>query len=180
MGSSGTKNITHIADGIDAFLKAEKELAGEFQWLVGNREGEQVGSFALLKGGEITDSSLEVIAYPSTSTDRGAECRFKILLCVHRCVWRIDFDPSDKFHINPADRSELIGEGIVYGPHYHAWSDNKHLATATVLPKKLTCARTLPLQVRRWEQAFRWFCGETGIVLGDMTIPRLPEREELF
>ena len=80
--------------------------------------------------------------------------------------------------------THLIGCGLEmggrFGPHYHAWADNKYLLYAAASLRELACARKLPPQIRRWEQAFRWFCGETRVVFEPDQFIGLPPRDTLF
>lgn len=171
-------HFDRIADAVDAFLGAEKSLTGTAKWHDGTGDGDWRTSYVVLAEGEHVGAALDLTAYPHIPTDR-EDCRFTITLNCPQPIWRIDFEPPDKGHTNPLDRSRFLGEGLVYGPHYHSWPDNRHIATKAMLPKELGCARTLPPQIRRWEQAFRWFCGETGITLPSGAMLELPKRSRL-
>lgn len=171
-------HFDRIADAVDGFLQADKALAGNAIWRDGTGDEDWRAAYVVLVEGEHVGAALDLTAYPQTPTNR-ADCRFTITLNCPQPVWRIDFDPPDKGHPNPIDRIGILGEGMVFGPHFHSWQDNRHLATRAALPRELSCARTLPPQIRRWEQAFRWFCGQTGISLPAGPVIGLPERDRL-
>tara|TARA_R110002110_G_scaffold333142_1_gene544021 strand:+ start:445 stop:984 length:540 start_codon:yes stop_codon:yes gene_type:complete len=164
-----------IADAVDAFLNSSKSLAGTAEWREGNGGHDFRASYVVLVNGEHVGAALDLTAYPNLATDRN-DCRFTISLNCPHPIWRIDFEPLHKGHSNPLDRFNELGEGTLFGPHYHAWQDNRHLATKRSLPKELPCARSLPAQIRKWEQAFRWFCGQTGITLPAGPVIDVPQR----
>lgn len=130
----------------------------------------------LLYESEVSDAELHLTALPNR-----AELKFTIALVYRWCIARLDFVPDREGHTNPADRAVLLdGTHRVRGPHCHSWADNRHLATAAGLPHDLKCARPLPTSIRRWEQAFRWFCGEVNIDLSGIAIPAYPQRTRLL
>lgn len=165
----------HIAYLIDRFLEAEKWLQGIPRWVQPDSSQEWRVRWPLLVGDSISEGFLCLTAYPHLS-----ELRFSITLCYRSCVERLDFIPEYEWHDNPADRGRLLGEYRVWGPHHHAWDDNLHLATAATLPRELTCARKLPKQIRRWEQAFRWFCDRANIRFEPGQMIELPVSETLI
>jgi len=83
------------------------------------------------------------------------------------------------YHINSLDRPVDLHEYTVGPRHYHAWSDNRHLATPQTLPKRLLNARSLPTTVRNFRQAQWWFCGETNISLKWDEVVDLPPSDLL-
>lgn len=166
-------DIRQIVDGL---LEAEKHLAGEGAWQ-NDRDGVKRFNRAVEHQGEITALELVVKAYP-----RRVQPCFRILLTMGRAIWRVDFDALET-HMNPrnARRKEVDPPlGIIKGPHYHAWADNRRFATMGSLPQKLRNARFMPDRIRSYEQAFRWFCAETSITIGNDDIPELPERDTLL
>ncbi|MEQ8246377.1 MAG: hypothetical protein RID42_01720 [Alphaproteobacteria bacterium] len=163
------------AELVDGFLAAPKELAGAPTWVEGSRSGEMRSSLPILVNGESTNAEFCTTAYPEESG-----LRFTIVLQYrNHCIWRLDFEPDYKRHTNPADRVDSLGgEYSIVGPHYHAWNDNRHLSTRSTLPD-MPCARSLPNAIRHWENAFRWFCGETMIAFHEPVF-ELPPRGRLL
>jgi hypothetical protein len=170
------KGADHVAELVDRLLAAEKRIQGRPSWTEGN-PGDMRIRWPILVGTSVAESAfLYLAAFPNS-----ADLRFTIGLNYRVMISRLDFVPEHEIHTNPLDRVWAL-EGVwrVHGPHYHSWSDNRHLCTASALPQDLTCARPLSPQIRRWEQAFRWFCGEVGIVLESEEIPDLPVRDRLL
>jgi hypothetical protein len=164
-------DIRQIVDGL---LGAEKRLVGHGEWQT-LREGESRFTRAIEHGGEVA-AELVAKAYPR----RPQPC-FRILLTMGRALWRIDF-VSTETHLNPRKQNRKEADppaGIIKGPHYHAWSDNRRFATMSSLPQKLRNARIMPDRIRSFESAFRWFCNETNIILDSGDIPELPRRDTL-
>jgi hypothetical protein len=169
----GRPDIRQIVDGL---LGAEKHLAGLGEWQ-DDRDGVKRFTRAVEQDGEITALELVIKAYP-----RRTQPCFRILLTMGRAIWRVDFDHRET-HINPRlPRRSEVGppSGLIKGPHYHAWMDNRRFATTASLPQKLKNARFMPDRIRSYEQAFRWFCAETNIELGRGDLPELPERDTLL
>ena len=167
MGEPGER--PHIAKLIDSLLAAEKALAGNPGWQPGNRPGELRWDWPVLVEGESANCQVSVTAYPEDYPNR-----FTITLnYVGRCIWRLDYEPDYKAHINPPDRAPFLGDYTIWGRHYHSWADNRHLATPANPPRILDCARALPSNIQNWENAFRWFCGETRITQSG-AVPDLP------
>lgn len=128
----------------------------------------------LLVGTSISDAFLNLMYWPNSP-----EPKFGIGLNYRVQIARLDFAPNHEWHDNPINRARLLGGARIYGPHYHSWEDNRHLATAAALSRELTCARQLPAQIKRWDQAFRWFCGEVGIVI-EAEVVEPPPRSSLL
>ena len=166
-----------VAELVDRLLASNKQLVGLSGWRPGTRDHDQRLAWPVLVSGETSECVLAATCYPDESPDR-----FTIALNYsERCIWRVDHElPSRSPHHNPLDRVVLLdGSYQVQGPHFHSWPDNRYLATVASLPLELSCARALPPQVRGWENAFRWFCGETGI-RQPPEIPSLPPRGRLL
>lgn len=165
----------HVAALVDAFLAVEKHLSGVPNWVVGNRDAERRISWPIIINGQTSSPTLELTAKPNDHS------QFTISLCIPPCIWRLDFDPPSRGpHHNPLDRAKGLGGAAIYGPHFHAWSDNRHLATKMKLPDDPVCARQLPGNVRTFPNALRWFCGETKIRLESSQMIELPQRTELL
>jgi hypothetical protein len=155
-------------------LAETKRPVGDVAWREGNRDEMRI-RWPLLVGSSVSEAALHLTAFPNS-----VELRFSIALVYRWCVARLDFVPSHESHTNPLSQRPLGGVYRVRGPHYHAWADNRFLATAAALPRELRCARELPPQIRRWDQAFRWFCDQVYVDLSGVAIPDLPPRTRLL
>jgi hypothetical protein len=175
MARGQTRDDDHVALLVDRLLARPKRLQGVPAWREGN-PGDMRIRWPLLIGSSVSeDAALRLTAFPNS-----AELRFTIAFVFRASIARLDFVPDHEGHTNPLNRAALLDSYRLRGPHYHSWADNRHLATAAALPRELKCARALPPQIRRWEQAFRWFCGEVGISLDDGNIIELPARTRLL
>ncbi len=163
-----------VATLVEKYLAAEKELSGIPNWRAGNRDGEQRAVWAVLLG-DVNAGNLDLTAYPDEPS-----LRFTITLNLPPCIWRLDYDPDFKMHTNPPDRVPPLDDFTIRGPNYHAWDDNKHLVNGSSLPAKLKCARRLKENIRRFDSALRWFCGETNIKLPVGPLIDLPPRSRLL
>lgn len=172
--AKGQSGDDHVAALVDRLLAAEKHLSGVAEWREGNA-GDMRIRWPLLVGSSISEAALHLTAFPNSS-----ELRFSIGLVYRVSIARLDFVANHEIHTNPLNRAESLGPYRVRGPHYHAWEDNRHLATAAALPRELKCARVLPPQIRRWDQAFRWFCDLVSINLGGAAVLDLPPRSRLL
>jgi hypothetical protein len=164
-----------IREVVDRLLEAEKRLTGIGEW----RE-ERPGVFRFTRavefGGEVA-AELTIKAYP-----RRPQPFFRIVLAMSRAIWRVGFAPNEA-HVNPRlNRFTDVSppRGIIEGPHYHAWVDNRRFATGTSLPASLKLARFLPDRNRSFEQTLRWFCHEVGIEIGPEDVIVLPARDTLL
>jgi len=170
----GQAGEDHVANPVDRLLLAEKRLQGRGQWREANPGAMRI-RWPLLVGTSIFDALLHLMYWLNS-----AELRFSIGLNYRVQIARLDFVPNHEWHDNPIGRARMLGGARIRGPHYHAWTDNRHLSTASALSRELTCARQLPAQIRRWDQAFRWFCGEVGIVLDETPVIEPPPRSTLL
>ena len=151
---------------IDGFLQADKFLAGLPQWVEDPGESCCRWSRPIEVHGEQPGLNFVVKSYP-----REKPPQFRILLMAQKCVWRLDVTNDER--LNPL--SAPFNPGIpITGPHYHCWADNRVFATVNSLPSKLKNARILKESFRSFDSAFRWFCGETNIVVVTSEIPSLP------
>jgi hypothetical protein len=126
--------------------------------------------------GQTCGLRLTVKAYPAAP-----QLQFRIILALKTAIWRVDFSHDDDAHPNSLNAPADIRGALIEGPHFHAWSDNRRFGSAKSLPSKLQNARQLHTNIRNFESAFRWFCGETKIVGIDHSgIPDLPPRTELL
>jgi hypothetical protein len=117
---------------------------------------------------------LEVISFPEEGKDQ-----FRIILIYQKAIWRLDYVKGEA-HINPANASLNLPAGPINEEHYHSWSDNRRFATSAALPKYLKNANVLPGNVRGFDTAFRWFCGQTNIKVTSLDMPILPDRTTLL
>lgn len=156
---------------VDQLLIHKKELAGVGRWEPQDNDCRMV--IPILLEGEVSDATLTIICFP-----REPELRFRMVLCYIRAIWRLDYT-ADETHVNPINRPDDLDESIITCPHYHSWSDNRRFSRSNSLPIKLLNARILPANVRTFPNAFRWFCGQTGIVAPD-TVPDFPKSDVLL
>lgn len=155
-------------------LAEPKTLAGESSWRRNPGEDKMRWRKPCLLNGEVTPFELEVQAFPECQ-----KVKFRILLIYQKVISRLDFTDSDG-HINSHNRPTHLPAGPINEPHYHAWSDNRRFATKVSLPSELQNANVVPVDFRSFESAFRWFCGETNIVVPAREMPLLPQRARLI
>jgi len=160
---------------VDRLLAAEKTLAGtaSFQPLQGEQRQQRWRKACVIQG-EVTPLDIEVQAYPDSPN-----LKFRIILIYQRAIWRLDYS-EDGTHFNSTNRPNDLGAGPICGPHYHTWEDNRRFSTKSALPHTLRNARNVPSNLRTFENAFRWFCGETRILVLTAEIPCLPTRVSLL
>lgn len=156
-------------------LAADKILVGEAHWgaLRGDKRALRWRKPCAIVG-EVTEMELEVIAYP----DDG-ELKFRIVLIYQKAIWRLDY-VKDEAHVNSLNKPDDLPNGPINNYHYHAWSDNRRFATMMALPSYLKNANVLPRNVRGFDTAFRWFCGETNVTVSSLEVPILPNRTTLL
>lgn len=163
-----------IRKTVDALLAAQKTLLGVGEWKPANdgRDFRFVRRVAI--NGADCGMSLTVKSVPPSVTDE-----FRFILEYGLNVFRLDYF-SYEVHNNQSCGPSDIRVGLVEGPHYHAWSDNRRLCTRLSLAKNMKYARSLPANIRGFDNAFRWFCGETRITLGAGDVPDLPGKQLLI
>jgi hypothetical protein len=159
---------------VDAFLAREKTLAGAGSWVRDSHERSYRCIRPVEVDGELPGLDLIVKAYP-----RSHKLQFRIILAYGKAIWRLCY-AEDNPHINSLDRPIDLDLGPITGPHYHSWKDNRHFATLNALPSSLHNARVLPENLRTFESAFRWFCGETRIIVGNHQMLTLPRSDTLL
>jgi hypothetical protein len=163
-----------LRDAVDAMLAAEKNLYGQATWIETEREGDHRISYPLMIAGEISEATLTIKAYP-----RCRDLRFRIILSYMEAVWRLDF-VEDEGHLNSFDRPPHLPGGFINDPHYHSWEDNRRFSKPNKLSNKLYNANVLANNIRTYENAYRWFCGETNIIVDPPGIPQLPPSDRLL
>ncbi len=165
--------ISDIRLLVDALLEQEKFIAGGLDWQNGPRDGQRRLSAALSADGEIGDIRLVVDAYPDWF-----EPKFTISLILARTVCRLDYG-NNASHVNRPPAPDGIELGLITGPHFHAWRDNRHLATQKHLPEESKFASLLPANVKGFQNAFRWFCGEVNVNCS-AGVPEFPKSDRLL
>jgi hypothetical protein len=160
---------------VDRLLAAQKTLVGEadFRGLDGDNRKQRWRKPCAVAG-EVTPLELEVQAYPDSMTPK-----FRIILIYQKAICRLDF-ANNEGHINHMNRPSDLEPGPIDEPHFHAWEDNRRFSTKTSLPTNLANARRLPANVRSFDSAFRWFCGQTHIIVASLEVPALPQRVSLL
>lgn len=164
-----------IRTQVDALLAAEKTLVGEaeFQALEGDSRKQRWRKPCAING-EVTPLELEIQAYPDCET-----LKFRAILVWGRAICRLDY-ASNEAHVNSPNRPRDLEIGPLNDPHFHSWSDNRRFSTRVSLPTNLPNARLIPANVRTYDAALRWFCGETRIILPSPDVPALPGRTTLL
>ena len=159
---------------VDNLLRVDKVPAGHARWVDEHREGDMRMLYPLLVEGEISDANLLVIAYP-----RSPSLRFRVNLLYGRAIWRLDY-VADEEHVNSFNRPDGLILGPFTCPHFHSWTDNRRFATKITLPDRLENARILEAKLQTFPNVFRWFCGETNIVISEVKIPELPKSDRML
>ncbi len=170
-----------IVELVDELLAARKELTGSIWPRRANREAEQVrAEWPVLVNGQSAECSLAWTLYPNAD-----ELRFTICLLFRGLnIWRLDFESEDRIERNPLDPGHPRSGLEIRGPHCHRWEDNRRFATRDAIPSGL------PFRVQYdgtkvgpqvWENAFRFFLGQTGIEQPEASeIPPWPKRERFL
>jgi len=160
----------HLASLIDIFMAADKTAAGVGVWQAHDFTVEQRISWPLLVGGESSGYELQVCYHVGRKP-----LHFSIGVYSPKVIRRMDYDETGG-HTNPLGGPN--GTPLtVEGSHVHRWTDNRHLCTATSLPVRLRFAVALPSNLKSFENAFRWACGELKIQTPD--VPSLPKPTRL-
>jgi hypothetical protein len=157
---------------VDALMRAKKTLAGEPDWKEVGHRGEHRLVLPLMIEGTVCPLDLEINGYPNIR-----DLRFRIMLRMPQCVWRIDY-VDDELHVNPADDWWDCGVSFTE-PHYHSWEDNRRLATHSQVPDPMPVARVLPPNLNSFDNVFRWFCEQTNIAQPPSNMVYLPSRNRL-
>jgi len=159
---------------VDALIQAEKTLGGAPDWQqVGNGDEERL-VLPIFVDGVSSNASVEIKAYPNS-----AILRFRVMLLVGKCIWRIDHTEYEQ-HVNPIDTFSTVTPPSFTCPHFHSWADNRRYCTSANLPSKLKIARPLETHHRSFDAVFRWFCGEVNIAQPHASMVYLPARTRLM
>lgn len=156
---------------VDDFFRASKRLTGHPGWREGTRTGERRCQFGIIIDKTVSPHELVVKAYPFSS-----DGKFNIVLIWPPRIFGLDYEPQGG-HTNPFGSPN---GPIVKGAHAHHWVDNRHRATRAHLPEEMKEARSLSPQIRRLDQAFRWFCEEANIMFQEEQVPEYPPKELLL
>lgn len=170
--------LSDLPARVDALLAASKRIAEPSAWHGTDYVGQKRWQSRLVADGDVTDMYLQINTFPAKPF-----LDFHILLIYRTCVARIDSSDIEKHNNRRMAGVELpqgIDTGMISGPHFHSWSDNRRLVTGRSLPKELPFARVLPRNVRGFENTLRYLCGQTNIQLGVDDVPELPERDRLI
>lgn len=120
--------------------------------------------------GVLSGQTLVIVSYPSSPN-----LRFTILIVFEVAVARLDFDETGG-HTN-GFLSHLDGlASIVPGSHFHRWSLNTRFVEGNGRLEELKHAEPLPVAIRNFDAALRWFCDETGIALPHNHLIDLPPK----
>ncbi len=165
---------TDIRVMVDRVIAVEKKPVGVATWIDEHREGDKRLRYPLLIEGEVSDATLTIIAYPWHRA-----LRFRLVLSYTRAIWRVDYT-DDEVHVNSFDKPDDVLLGPFSDPHYHAWQDNRRFASAAMLPDRLENARLLDANLKTFDNAFRWFCGQTTIDITELGVPSLPTTDRLL
>jgi len=167
-----------LAARIDAFIEEpNKALVGKGDWvsLAETPHQERVVHWEISVNGILSGYQLRSWAYP-THLHQPA---FKIALTLgSKHICRVDC-VHHRPHENPPDSK---GPAQLTGWHWHPWAENRKLfAGGDTVPQRLLYADDVPSRIRRFDQAFRWFCEDLfGLRVADFPIPDLPARTRLL
>jgi hypothetical protein len=162
---------------VDLLMAAQKSIVGAPAWVTTDYDGQMRWLAPLGVDGQVTGMNLIVDSYPRSDLQK-----FSILLVYTVAVMRLDYGELER-HLNHVVRGKAFPTGVlagwIEGPHCHSWELNRELAWNRP-SKELEFATILPVAVRGFDNAFRWFCGEANIGLGPNDVPQLPPKDLLL
>jgi hypothetical protein len=109
--------------------------------------------------GIVTTGQLRFVVRPGLSLGPSISVIFN-----RQAIVRLDFVPMEECESNPTWAASLGLPPQVCGPHFHTWEHNRPY----ILRRErweLPCREALPVQVRRFEQAFPWLADKMNLVL---------------
>lgn len=162
-----------FVEAVDAFLPLHKALVGAEspKWQYGRDFAEKRLKLPIEVGGEQRGQHLIVMAYPENHVPMFRIC----LEFLQKIVCRLDYEP-DGSHAN---RLMPDGQnGLIHGPHWHAWELNRGCISSVLKYDKLPNAQPFT-QAQKFDACLRWYCAERGIDLGHHGIV-FPARERLL
>lgn len=165
------KSRAEFIHSVEKFLGREKSLVGVGsppQWQP-NRDGSGHETRVPIEvAGVQYGDHLIIWCVPQTGAFHILITRFEA------CVSRLDFDDLQG-HTNTLLAAEDGLPWVVSGRHFHRWSINRRFVMANGSLERLKHAEELPAKIRSFEQALRWFCHETNIILPHDHYITLPE-----
>ena len=151
---------------VDAFLAdGPKSLAGpppEFGVGLFHRQGvyEWRANWPIADSlGVVGPASLRFVIRPGLALGPSISLIFN-----RQAVARLNFVPTQECESNPLWAAMLGLPAQVCGPHFHSWEHNR-AHVLTVKEWELPCREALPLQVRKFDQAFPWLAAKINLVL---------------
>ncbi len=167
--------VSPVATLVDQLIAAQKAISGIPEWRHSEHDRRELRLISPLTiDGASTGAHIEIKSYPNSH-----DLRYRLLLIVEKCVYRVDH-VNNEHHTNSFDRPSDLKEYSFCEPHYHAWQDNKRFCTKFSLPSELPNARLMPVTVRTFDSALRWFCGELNIEQPQTGLITLPSRVTLL
>jgi hypothetical protein len=109
--------------------------------------------------GIVTTGQLRFVVRPGLQLGPSVSVIFN-----RQAVARLDFVPMAECESNPLWAADLGLPSQMCGPHFHSWEHNR----GYVLRRErweLPCREALPVQVRRFEQAFPWLADKMNLML---------------
>jgi hypothetical protein len=156
---------TSAIDDVDRFLADEKRLYGappEVGPTKFHRKGQQEWSAVWPiedKLGVVTSGQLRFVIRAGSDQRPTIAVIFK-----GQCVSRLDFVPIAECEANPPWAEAIGVPASVCGPHWHPWVRNRsHVRDQERWD--LPCREPLPVQIRRFDQAFPWLAAQINLVL---------------
>jgi hypothetical protein len=166
-----------LVDLLSELMASPKAIAGTPTWQTTARDGQFRWLAALAIDGAVSKAVLVVDAYP-----RSELLRFTISLICGTALARLDYWEMDR-HLNHIVSGLVTPAGVelrwLDGPHFHGWPQNSGLVKNEP-PRELEFAVPLPASIQGFANAFRWFCAENAIELGNREPPDLPAKDVLL
>lgn len=159
-------DISADVNAVDAFLADNpKSLVGpppEF----GVSPFHRGGAYEWRANWPIADSSgivgpaaLRVVVRPGTGIGPSLSVVFN-----REAIVRLDFVSARDCESNPLWAATIGLPPRVCGPHFHAWEHNR-IHVLQTQEWELPCREPLPLQIRKFDQAFPWLADRINLVL---------------
>jgi hypothetical protein len=167
-----------LARRIDLFIQdPHKTLVGQGDWVLvaETPHEERTTHWEIAVNGRLSGYQVRAWGFPT----HPSQPAFKIALTLgpnHIC--RVDC-VHHRPHNNPPDAR---GPARLLGWHWHPWQENRRLFVGREqVPQRLLYADAVPSRIRRFDQAFRWFCEDLfGLRVAEHPIPDLPTRTRLL
>ena len=148
---------------VDAFLADPKTLAGsppEFGPTTFHKKGgyEWAATWPMQSSQSVVETGqLRFVA-------RGYGLFSIAVILKSQGICRLDFEDPDDCHANPHWAGSFGLPAVVCGPHCHTWEHNReHILNSGQW--QLPAREPLPVQVRKFEQAFPWLAQRINLVL---------------